>query len=80
MSLDDRIREAANLAISQMGLEGVQYDVLYRHQDTERVEVHFRQGSNYFGIQILTGGHPDHPAETSVKVLTEQIITELRKR
>lgn len=76
--LEDRVEEAAKIAAT--GFEGIEYDGLYRHLDTERVDIHFRQGSHYFGVQILTGGHPEYPARTNVEVLTDQITRELLKR
>jgi hypothetical protein len=80
MDLDQRIAEAARSAITELGLSNVEYDAQYHHQDSERVEVHFREGTSYFGTQILIGGHPENPAKTDVETLTDQIVTKLRER
>ena len=80
MDLEERIRQAARAAIIEVGIDGVEYDTLYRHPDSDRVEVHFREGTRYFGVQILLGAHPEHSANTSVEVLTDQISTALRNR
>lgn len=79
MDLDERIAEAARLAIARLELEGVEYDGRYFHQDSDRVTVHFSEGTNYFGVTIILGNHPVLFAQTSVEALTDQIVTELRK-
>jgi hypothetical protein len=80
MELDERFEQAAAAAIARLGLVGVEYDSLYRHPDSERVDVHLEEGTDHFGVQILLGGHPQSAADTSIDAITDQIATELNKR
>ena len=80
MDLDKRIVEAAKNAITRLGLADVEYDGQFIHNDSDRVTVHFRNGTSYFSVEIILGDHPILFAQTSVEVLTDQIADALRKR
>ena len=80
MDLDKRIVEAAKDAIGRLELNDVDYDGQFIHNDSDRVTVHFREGTKYFSVTIILGNHPTLFAQTSVEALTDQITDELRKR
>jgi hypothetical protein len=80
MDLYERMAEAASEAITKLELKNVEYESQYHHPDSERIEVHFRERTSYFGVQILLGGHSEHLAQTNVEVLTDQIVAKLSER
>ena len=78
MDLNGRIRQAAVEAIEALGLEGVAFYGLYIEQELGWAHVHFRTlAGEYFSVKILLGGYPEQPANTTVEVLWEQIVTAL---
>jgi hypothetical protein len=82
MDLDQRIEPAARRAIQILGLDDTSYDGQYIHQDSERVSVHFLEGTERFTIVILQGGHPSRELvpKTTVEVLADQIAIKLGER
>lgn len=79
VDLDERIKEAARQAIVGSGSREITYTDQYHFPDSERVRIHFKGIGKRFGVDILVGGHPDFPSDTSLNVLTKQITQELLK-
>lgn len=79
MDLRGRIRRAAVEAIEAAGLEGVAYHSLSIHPELEWARVHFTTlKSEYFTVEVLLGGRPEQPVNTTVKALREQIVAALQ--
>ena len=80
MDLNERIKQAARQAVIESGIQRTTYDGHNWSQDSARVRVHYKGPDKYFGVDILCGGHPNFPSNTSLDVLTKQITQELLKR
>lgn len=78
MDLKGRIRRAAVEAVEAVGLEGVAYDSLYIDPQLAWAYVHFRTlKGETFTVEILLGGRPEQPVNTTVKAFREQIVAAL---